>query len=247
MNNETMIFGIRPVMEAIRSGREPDRVLIQKNLRGSNFRELFSLLRKLEIPYQFVPVEKLNRTTRQKHQGVIAWVTGITYQKIEDILPGIFEQGRLPMVLILDGITDVRNLGAIARTAECAGVDAIIVPTQGSAQINPEGVKASAGALYRIPVCRVPDLKASVQFLKHCGLHIFAATGDGPVDYLNTNLVRPLGLILGSEGQGVSGEILNLSDSRVKIPLSGGITSLNVSVAAGILLFEVVRQRKQSG
>ncbi|MFH1160653.1 MAG: 23S rRNA (guanosine(2251)-2'-O)-methyltransferase RlmB [bacterium] len=244
-NKDNFVFGIRPVIEAIKSGKELDRILLQKNLRGENFRELFSLIRKFEIPFQFVPVEKLNRLSKQNHQGVIGWITEISYQKIEDILPGIFEEGRLPLILILDGITDVRNLGAIARTAECAGVDALVLPAQGSAQINSEAIKTSAGALYKIPVCRVPNLKATIQFLKNSGLHVISATGESQQDYTATDMVRPLALIMGSEGEGVSGEMRKMTDELVRIPLAGEIASLNVSVASGVLLFEILRQRKQ--
>jgi len=241
---DNFIFGIHPVLEAIKSGKDLDRILLQKNLRGVTFRELFSLIRKLGIPFQFVPVEKLNRLSKQNHQGVIGWVAEITYQKIEDLLPGIFEAGRLPLIMVLEGITDVRNLGAIARTAECAGVDALIIPAQGSAQINSEAIKTSAGALYKIPVCRVSSLATTIGFLKDSGLIIVSATVAGNQDYTSVNMVRPLALIVGSESRGVSAEIKKLSDELVGIPLAGEIDSLNVSVAAGVLLFEIHRQRK---
>ena len=241
---ENFIFGIRPVIEAIKSGKEMERILLQKNLRGESFRELFNLIRELEIPFQFAPLEKFNRLSKQNHQGVIAWVTEITYQKIEDILPTIYEEGKIPLVLILDNITDVRNMGAIARTAECAGVNAIIVPTRGSAMINSEAIKTSAGALYKIPVCRTPSLGESIEFLKHSGLQILAATEKGSKEYTEVDLVKPSALILGSEGKGISSEILKLADERINIPLTGEIESLNVSVASGVFLFEFLRQRK---
>jgi len=241
---ENFIFGIRPVIEAVKSGKEMERILLQKNLRGESFRELFNLIRELNIPFQFVPIEKLNRLSKQNHQGVIAWVTEIPYQKIENILPAIYEEGLIPMVLFLDNITDVRNFGAIARTAECAGVDAIVIPVRGSAMINSEAIKTSAGALYKVPVCRTTEPVATIEFLKHSGLQILAATEKGSKDYTEADLMKPSALILGSEGKGISAEILKLVDERIKIPLSGEIESLNVSVTAGILLFEIIRQRK---
>ncbi len=241
---ENFIFGIRPVIEAVKSGKEMERILLQKNLRGESFRELFNLVRELNIPFQFVPIEKLNRLSKQNHQGVIAWVTEITYQKIENILPAIYEEGLIPMVLFLDNITDVRNFGAIARTAECAGVDAIVIPVRGSAMINSEAIKTSAGALYKVPVCRTTEPIATIEFLKHSGLQILAATEKGSKDYTEADLMKPSALILGSEGKGVSTEILNLTDEQIRIPLHGDIESLNVSVTAGILLFEIIRQRK---
>lgn len=243
MKKEPFIFGIRPAIEAIRSGKEVERVLLRKNLRGESFRELFNLIRELEIPFQFVPVEKLNRLSRQNHQGVIAFLSEITYQEIEDIIPGIFEQGLDPLILYLDGITDVRNLGAIARTAECAGVNAIVIPQRGSAMINSEAVKTSAGALYKIPVCRTPNPSEALLLMKSSGLKLIAATEKGSSSYLDTDLRNPLVLVIGSEGTGIETELLDLCDDRIRIPLAGEIESLNVSVAVGIFLFEIIRQR----
>lgn len=241
---ENFIFGIRPVIEAVKSGKEMERIHLQKNMRGENFRELFNLIRELNIPFQFVPVEKLNRLSKQNHQRVIAWVAEITYQKIENILPAIYEEGKIPLVLFLDNITDVRNVGAIARTAECAGVDAIVIPVRGSAMINSEAIKTSTGALYKVPVCRTTEPGATIEFLKNSGLQILAATEKGSKEYSEADLMKPFALILGSEGKGVSTEIMKLADEQINIPLKGEIESLNVSVAAGILLFETIRQRK---
>jgi len=244
MKKDNFIFGIHPVIEAIKSGKEMDRILLQKNLRGESFRELFNLIRELEIPFQFVPIEKLNRLSKQNHQGVIAYVTDISYQKIEDILPFLYERGRVPLILLLDGITDVRNMGAIARTAECAGVDAIVLPLKGSAMINAEAIKTSAGALYKVPVCRTANAKEAVTLMKESGLQVFAATEKGSQSYTSVDFTTPLLLIMGSEGTGISRDILELCDERINIPLAGEIESLNVSVATGIFLFEIIRQRK---
>ncbi|MFH1296682.1 MAG: 23S rRNA (guanosine(2251)-2'-O)-methyltransferase RlmB [Bacteroidota bacterium] len=243
MKKDNFIFGLHPVIEAIKSGKELDRVLLRKNLRGESFRELFNLIREFEIPFQFVPAEKLNRLSKQNHQGVIAWITDITYQKIEDILPLLYERGSVPLLLLLDGITDVRNMGALARTAECAGVNTIVIPLKGSAMINSEAIKTSAGALYKVPVCRTANVKESIRLMKESGLQIIAATEKGGRSYTSIDFTSPLVLIMGSEGTGISDELLNLCDERISIPLAGEIESLNVSVAAGILLFEIIRQR----
>jgi len=244
MKQTPFIYGIRPAIEAIKAGKELEKVLLQNGLKGEGFRELFALIKELEIPFQFVPAEKLNRLSHQNHQGVIAHLSEITYQKLEQIIPMIYEQGKTPLVLILDKVTDVRNLGSIARTAECAGVDALIVPAKGSAQINSDAVKTSAGALYKLPVVRSENLKESLRFLHDSGLHIVAATEKADSDYTAADYSVPTALILGSEGTGISEEYLKLSDTKVSIPVLGEIESLNVSVASGILLYEVIRQRK---
>jgi 23S rRNA (guanosine2251-2'-O)-methyltransferase len=243
MPKEQYIYGIHPVLEAIRAGKEVDKLLIQNGLKGPGFHELFALVKEVEIPYQFVPAEKLNKLSKQNHQGVIAYLTEITYHKIEQVIPFIYEAGRIPLILILDQITDVRNLGAIARTAACAGVDAIVLPNRGSGQLNSDAIKTSAGALYSLPVCRSTDLKGTIQFLKDSGLAIIAATEKSEKSYLDADFKGPLALILGSEGKGISPEYLKLCNELIRIPIQGDIESLNVSVASGVLLFEVIRQR----
>jgi 23S rRNA (guanosine2251-2'-O)-methyltransferase len=243
---ETYIYGIRPVIEALKAGKEIDKIFIQKGLRGEGFHQLHAFIRELEIPAQFVPVDKLNRLSRQNHQGVIAYLSEISYQKLEYIIPFAYEQGKIPLILALDRITDVRNLGAIARTAECAGLDALLVPSRGSAQINSDAIKTSAGALYKLPVCRCPDMKESIMFMKNSGLKIFAATEKASIDYTAADFREPLALIMGSEEDGISDEYLKLADGRVRIPLLGEIESLNVSVATGIILYEILRQRRES-
>ncbi len=244
MKKEEYIYGIRPAIEAIKSGKEVEKVFIQKGLKGELFRELFSFIKDLEIPFQFVPVEKLNRLSRQNHQGVITYLSEITYQKLEDLVPFIYEQGRTPLFLILDGITDVRNIGAIARTAECAGADGIVIPSKGSARINSDAIKTSAGALYKLPVIRSENIRDSIRFLKESGFIIMAATEKAQHAYHEANYNHPLAMILGSEGEGISEEFIKLCDQTVRIPVYGEIESLNVSVAAGILLYEIIRQRK---
>jgi len=241
---QDMVYGIRPVLEAIDSGKEVEKILIQKGLRSDNFAELMNQVKEANIPYQFVPIEKLHRVTRKNHQGVIAYISPIVFDNIEQIIPTIFEKGQIPMVLILDRITDVRNFGAILRTAEATGVHAVVIPSKSSAQLNSGTIKSSAGAIFKVPICRSENLKDTLDFLTNSGLKIAAATEKAADLYYHADLSGPLALILGSEGEGVSGEYLKRASVHVKIPMLGEIESLNVSVAAGVLLYEIVRQRE---
>jgi 23S rRNA (guanosine2251-2'-O)-methyltransferase len=243
MEKENFIYGLHPVTEAIKSGKEIDRIFFKKGLQGAFSAELLQLARTCEIPFQFVPQEKLDRITRKNHQGVIAMISQISYQALENLVQMVYEAGENPLFLILDGITDVRNFGAIGRTAECAGVHGIIIPMQGSAQINEEAVRTSAGALLRIPVCREKSLKTATNFLKESGIMLVAASERAPSNCFQEDYSKPLAIIMGSEETGISPELLRSCDHIVKIPMQGEIASLNVSVAAGILLFEAVRQR----
>ena len=237
------IFGTRTAIEAIRAGKEVDKIFIQKGLNNELFAELRKLITDGNIPHQFVPIEKLDRITGKNHQGVICFLSEITFHNIENLLPGIYEKGAVPLLLILDKVTDVRNFGAICRTAECSGVNAIIIPTRGSAQINADAVKTSAGALQLIPVCREENLKNTIIFLKESGVQIVACTEKTDDDYYSLDFTQPTAIIMGSEEDGISGEYLKLCDHKAKIPLLGEIQSLNVSVACGVLLYEVVKQR----
>jgi 23S rRNA (guanosine2251-2'-O)-methyltransferase len=244
MQQSDFIFGMRPVTEAILSGQEIYKILLKQGGRSENLGALMALIHEHGIPFQYVPEEKLNRVSRKNHQGVIAFLSVIEYQDIENLLPMIFEAGRIPLILVLDNITDVRNFGSIARSAECSGADAILIPVKGSAQVSADAIKTSAGALSYIPVCRTHHLKNSVNYLQSSGLQIVAATEKAELDFFNADLTKPTAIILGAEDTGVSPELLRIAEPWVKIPLSGNIASLNVSVAAGILLFESVRQRK---
>ncbi|MCX6251527.1 MAG: 23S rRNA (guanosine(2251)-2'-O)-methyltransferase RlmB [Bacteroidetes bacterium] len=246
MTNDNFIYGIHPVIEAIKAGKEIDKLFVQKGLKGEGFHLIYEYIKELEIPFQFVPVEKLNRMTRQNHQGIIAYISEISYQKLDLLIPYVYEQGRVPLLLVLDKITDVRNLGAIARTAECAGVDGLLLPSKGSAQINADAIKTSAGALYKLPVSRCTNLKESIQYMKNSGLRIFAATEKATISYTEADFTHPMALILGSEDIGISDEYLKLADDKIGIPLYGEIESLNVSVATGILLYEILRQRNKA-
>ena len=239
-----MIFGVRAVIEAIQAGKEIDKILVKKDIQSELSRELFAAIRNTRIPVQRVPVERLNRITKKNHQGVVAFISPIVYQRTEDLVPFLFEQGKNPLMLMLDGVTDVRNFGAIARTCECAGVDAVIIPTKNSASVNADAVKTSAGALHTLPVCREGSLKETIKFLKDSGFKIIAATEKGDYDYTKADYEGPVCIIMGAEDTGASYENLSLCDEWVKIPLFGQIESLNVSVAAGILIYEAVKQRQ---
>jgi 23S rRNA (guanosine2251-2'-O)-methyltransferase len=240
------IFGIRPVAEAISSGREINKVFIRKNLQSELFSNLFQKIREAGIPFQFVPVEKLNGMVKGNHQGIIASLSLIEYKNLEEIVQRTFEEGRHPFILILDQITDVRNFGAITRTAECAGIDVVVIPEKNSVSITPDAIKASAGALNRIAVSRKRDLAETVQFLQKSGILVIAVTEKSDHYYYTADLQGPLALLLGSEETGISNNLLQLSDDNIKIPMAGAIDSLNVSVACGIIAFEVVRQRMQN-
>jgi len=240
---ESLIFGLRPIIEAIHAGKQIDKLYIQTGLKGDLNTEMMHLLRERQISFQFVPLEKLNQITKKNHQGVVGYISIIAYQKIADILPPIILANKAPLLLILDRITDVRNFGAIVRTAECAGVNAIIIPDSGSARINADAIKTSAGALHKIPICRENNLKQTIDYLKENGLQIISCTEKASDYYYQVDFTEPVAIIMGSEENGISNELIQKSDAKVKIPMMGKISSLNVSVAAGIILFEAVSQR----
>lgn len=242
-----MIYGIHAVTEAIRAGKEIDKLFLQEGLKSDLSAELRRITKENDVLYVMVPGAKLDRIAAGKnHQGCVAFISSITYFQIEELLPTIFEAGRTPLLLILDRITDVRNFGAIARSAECAGVDAIIIPSRGAAQVGADAIKTSAGALHAIPICRESNLKDTIDFLKASGLRIASCTEKGSTPHHKTKLSGPLAIVMGSEEDGISSEYLKRSDVRVQIPMRGKISSLNVSVATGIILFEVLRQRELS-
>ena len=237
------IFGIRSIIEAVNAGKTIDKLFIQKGLHNDLFAELWKLVRLNRINYKHVPLEKINRLTRKNHQGVFAFISPIDFHNIEDVVPSLYEQGKNPLILVLDRITDVRNFGAIARTAECAGVDAIIIPEQNAAAINADAIKTSAGALHKITVCRTWNLKLALQFMKESGIQLVGCTEKTQDLMYKPDYTPPTAIILGSEEDGVSPEFLKICDARAKIPLAGKIASLNVSVATGVILYEVIRQR----
>jgi 23S rRNA (guanosine2251-2'-O)-methyltransferase len=240
---ENTIYGFRPILEAIESEKTIDKVMFQKGLQGDLFKDLFIKVRHHKIPFQYVPVEKLNKITRGNHQGVIAFLSAIEYQSIFDIVPTVFEAGRNPFIVILDKITDVRNIGAIARSAECAGVDAIVLPLKGGAQLNDDAVKSSCGALLKLPICRHSNLVEVINFLKESGIEIIGVYEKAQKMYFNKEFTQPLCIIMGNEYEGLAWAYLRECNDSIKIPMVGTIDSLNVSVAAGVVLFEVVKLR----
>ena len=243
MKENEIIFGIRAVIEAVQAGKTIDKLLIKKDLQVDLIKELFAVLKEHQIPLQRVPVERLNRITRKNHQGVIAFVSAVIYHRLEDMIPFVFEQGKDPFIVLLDGITDVRNFGAIARTCECAGVHAIVIPSKESVSVNADAMKTSAGALNMIPVCKEKSINQSIRFLKNCGVSVIAASEKGVKKYTEASYAGPVAIVVGAEDTGVSPDNLRICDEIVKIPLFGTIESLNVSVATSILVYEGVRQR----
>ncbi|MCQ2296465.1 MAG: 23S rRNA (guanosine(2251)-2'-O)-methyltransferase RlmB [Bacteroidales bacterium] len=242
--SETTIYGLRPVIEAIDGDTRIDKVLIQNGLSGPLAGELKGRIRDNNIPFQFVPIEKLNRLAKGNHQGVVALISPIEYKQALDLIPQLMEGEKAPLVLMLDHVTDVRNFGAIVRTAECTGVDAVVIPDHGSAQVGDDAVKTSSGALLRMPICREQNLKTVLNLAKQCGMQIVTATEKGATDYLEVDFKKPTLLIMGAEETGISPELLKLADARAKLPILGQVQSLNVSVAAAVFMYEVLRQRR---
>lgn len=243
MKESEMIFGTRAVIEAIQAGKEVDKILMRRDLQNDLSRELFNIVKETTIPIQRVPQEKLDRLTRKNHQGVIAFISAVTYQKLEDIVPFLYEEGKTPFIVLLDGVTDVRNFGALARTCECGGVDAIVIPARNSVSVNADAVKTSAGALLNIPVCKEPSITEAIKFLRNCGYKVVAATEKAESAYTKVDYTVPTAIVMGGEDMGISVDNLRICDEMVKIPILGSIASLNVSAAAAVLIYEVVRQR----
>lgn len=241
------IFGLHAIIEAIEAGKTIDKLLLKKDLSGDLAHTLINLARERDITIQRVPIEKLNHITRKNHQGAIAMLAAVTYYKVDQVLPAVFDEGMNPFFVILDGVTDVRNFGAIARTCDCAGVSAIVIPEKGSVSVNGDAIKTSAGALNYLPVCREHSLKEAITYLRQSGCRIIGTSDKNSVNYTSENYTGPVALVLGSEGKGISPEVMRQCDAFVKIPEFGNINSLNVSVAGGIMMYEVVRQRLADG
>lgn len=237
------IYGIRPVIEAIKAGKQIDKILVKQGLTGELAGELSALLKEKGIPYQIVPFERFAKYGARNHQGVVAFIVPVELVELESLVPMLFESGKVPFLLILDRITDVRNFGAIVRTAECAGVDAIIVPAKGAAQIGSDSVKTSAGALHHVPICKVGSLKVTLNFLKNSGFRTIITTDKASENLYDADLKGPIAIVMGAEDTGVSPDLFKLADSLIRIPIMGKIGSLNVSVAAGVMIYEAVRQR----
>lgn len=243
MERNDYIFGIRAVIEAIEAGKEIDKVLVKKDLSGDLSRELFAKLKEYGIVTQRVPMEKLNRITRKNHQGAIAMLSPVSYDKLERLLPELYEAGKMPFIIVLDSLTDTRNFGAIARSASCAGADCVVIPERNSVSVNADAVKTSAGALMSLPVCREKSTLEAVKILQENGIKVVGASEKAAVDYTKVSYTEPVAIVMGSEDTGISNEVLKKCDDLAAIPITGPIGSLNVSVAAGVMMFEVVRQR----
>lgn len=237
-----IIYGRHPVLDAIKTGTAVDKLVLQQGIRGEFEKEVRSLAKKFNIPLQVIPKERLNKITNKNHQGLVAYISMMTYYRLDDVLPNIYEQAT-PLILVLDGVTDVRNFGAIARTAECAGVQTIVIPKKGAAQINADAMKTSAGALASMTVCREQSLMSAIELLQLSGVQIVAAELHGDKALHEIDFSLPTAIIMGSEGKGIHKTLLDKSDVRFKIPQVGTTNSYNVSVAAGMILYESLRQK----
>lgn len=247
IKKQDLIYGIRVVVEALKSGQHLERIFVQKNLQGDLIKELMFEVHKSKTPLSKVPVERINNFTRKNHQGVVALVSPIQYSNLEHLVPELYEQGKNPLLVMLDEITDVRNFGAIARTAECMGVHGIVIPTWGGAQVNEDAIKTSAGALSYLPICREKNLVNAAEFLKESGINIVACTEKSKKNLHRADFESPSAIIMGSEEKGISEELISLSNQTCKAPMTGKIESLNVSVATGMILYEANRQRNLKG
>jgi len=238
-----MIYGTRAVMEAIAAGKEIEKIMIQSGLSNDLIKELITAARNQNVPLTFVPMEKLKRMSSKNHQGVICLLASVSFASLDNLIDRAYSEGREPFFLLLDRITDVRNFGAIARTAECAGLDGIVIAEKGNAPITSDAMKTSAGALNHLPVCREKDLKKTLQVLRDNGIRVVACTEKASKHLYEVNLTGPIALIMGSEEDGIGDPLLRDADELAKIPMNGKIGSLNVSVAAGVAVYEVVRQK----
>ncbi len=247
MDKNDYIFGIRAILEAIEAGKSIDKVLLRREIGGDLAKELIEKVREYDIVMQRVPLEKLNRITMKNHQGAIALLSPVGYHKLDNVIPQLYEDGKTPLAVVLDGVTDARNFGAIARSADCAGVDFIVIPERGSASASSDAVKASAGALFYVPVCRERDTLSAVRKLKDNGYLIVGASEKGAESYVKADYTVPVAIVMGAEDTGISPEVLKVCDTLAAIPILGNIGSLNVSVAAGVMLYEAVRQRLEAG
>jgi len=237
------IYGTHAVVEALQAAKDIDKILLSKTMSDDTASMVIELARQLRIPVQRVPVAKIDRITRRNHQGIVALLSAVTYYRVEDIVPQLFDNGDNPLLVVLDGVTDVRNFGAVARTCECAGVNAIVIPDRESVSVNADAVKTSAGALNHLPVCREHNLAGAVRYLRDSGFMVVGSSDKATVPYTTPSYTGPVAIVLGAEDVGISPDIMRLCDTQVMIPEFGHINSLNVSVAGGIMIYEVVRQR----
>lgn len=244
--DNNVVFGRHPVVEAVKSGVNFDKLILQKGVRGDFEKEIRQLSKEYDIPLQVAPKERLRKWTAANHQGIIGLQSLIAYHRLENILPFVYERSEMPLLVILDGVTDVRNLGAIARSAECVGAHALIIPQKGSALINGEAIKTSAGALNRIPVCRESSLINVIEFLQQSGVQVLVSDLQAEKYIYDLDMRGPVALVVGSEDTGISTGVAQRADERFIIPQAGSTDSFNVSVAAGIMCYEALRQRLQA-
>jgi 23S rRNA (guanosine2251-2'-O)-methyltransferase len=244
MEKEHQIFGIRAIIEAVNAGKEVDKVFVQKDAQGDLMRQLMSTLKKHNINYSYVPVEKLNRLTPNNHQGAVATISPVAFYDLETLVEKVMDSNKTALFLILDQLSDARNFGAIIRTAECTGVDGIIVQKQGSAPVNGDTVKTSAGAVFNVPICKVEHIKDAIFHLQGSGIKTIAATEKTEDTLYDIDMAQPMAIIMGSEERGINPSVLKIVDEKAKLPMFGTISSLNVSVACGAFLYEAVRQRR---
>ncbi len=243
MEKSDQIFGIRAIIEAVQAGKEIDKVFIQKDAQSDLMKELFKVLKKNNINFSYVPVEKLNKLTHQNHQGAVAAIAPISFISLEDLIEQIQEKQKTPLLLILDQISDARNFGAIIRTAACTGVDGIIIQKSGAAPVNGDTVKTSAGGVFNVPICKVEHIKDAIFYLQGSGIKTIAATEKTENNIYDISLNEPLAIIMGSEDRGINPSVLKIVDEKARLPMLGTISSLNVSVACGAFLYEILRQR----
>jgi len=243
MEKDNQIFGIRAIIEAINAKKEIDKVFVQKEAQGDLMQDLMKTMKRNNINFSYVPVEKLNRLTPNNHQGAVATIAPISFVSLETLVESVIETGKKPLFLILDQLSDARNFGAIIRTAECTGVDGIIIQKQGSAPVNGDTVKTSAGAVFNVPICKVDHIKDAIFYLQGSGIKTVAATEKTEHHIYDINLNEGVAIIMGSEDRGVNPSVLKIVDEKAKLPMFGSIESLNVSVACGAFLYETLRQR----
>lgn len=244
-SNAPLVFGVNPVEEAFKAGKEIEKILIQKGISKDKIRPILDEARDRKIPVSEVPIQKMNQWVGKPHQGIIAFLALISYHSLEAIIDDSFESGKDPIILALDNVTDVRNFGAISRSAEALGVNAIVIPVKGGAMINGDAIKTSAGALNHIPVCREANLSGAILHMKNRGLRIISCTEKADISLSKADLKGPICIVLGAEDLGISESILDISDEITSIPMIGKISSLNVSVASGIILYEALKQRSK--
>ena len=246
MKQETHIYGIRAILEALQAGQAIDRIYLQKGLQGKLAQELQGIARKSGARISYVPEQRLDRFRDRNHQGAVATISPVEFMEYQQLIDQILAEKEAPLFLLLDGVSDVRNLGAIIRTAACTGVDGIILPASGSAPVTADTIKTSAGAVFNLPLAKTPHIKAAVYYLQACGIKVVAATEKAKDSVFDTDLSAGTAIVMGSEGKGVSPAVLKAADTTARLPMVGSIASLNVSVACGVFLYEVVRQRTSS-